>query len=350
MLSALSDGDGVPVDWFFVYKIPYRATAAGAADGGAVATGFEYLYFDSRESKPLALAPQLLTDATGAIHRTLASLLGAAGDQGSGYGWILYNDELPDSTSNRGTAGHTKGVLGYDVGSDSAFWLLHSTPRWPHPEKVFFPEDEKQYGQTFLCVTLPSVAEAEQIAAQMRREQEPQTYDCRTPPALASDSELALLAAGTAPSAAGATTSVVPFSSRGGRQFRAIAKSREWGEDFWIDLVGPELDTSLNVESWRRGTVPSELEKALPGETLPAGEHTDDVQGIDMTPLAAPYAWPYTKDHAKWAIGEGSDWVCVADLNRMVSQEKRGGGAICFEHAKLNAWLRSVEKLKPGAT
>lgn len=37
-------------------------------------------------------------------------------------------------------------------------------------------------------------------------------------------------------------------------------------------------------------------------------------------------------------------WVCVADINRMVSQEKRGGGSLCFQDAKLWQALRDAEE------
>ena len=37
----------------------------------------------------------------------------------------------------------------------------------------------------------------------------------------------------------------------------------------------------------------------------------------------------------------------VADINRMVSQEKRGGGTICFQDKRLWAALSSTELLAP---
>jgi deoxyribonuclease II len=66
--------------------------------------------------------------------------------------------------------------------------------------------------------------------------------------------------------------------------------------------------------------------------------------GTKGAPLTG-YLWSYTRDHAKWAISEEdqdrgveivqtrggkalankpgtvSDWICVADMNRMTSQE-----------------------------
>jgi deoxyribonuclease-2 len=40
-------------------------------------------------------------------------------------------------------------------------------------------------------------------------------------------------------------------------------------------------------------------------------------------------------DHAKWALAYNggqtppAKWFCAADMNRMSSQRKRGGGALC---------------------
>ena len=38
-----------------------------------------------------------------------------------------------------------------------------------------------------------------------------------------------------------------------------------------------------------------------------------------------------------------SSWVCVGDINRQVSQEKRGGGSICFQEQALWKALLSVQ-------
>ena len=71
-----------------------------------------------------------------------------------------------------------------------------------------------------------------------------------------------------------------------------------------------------------------------------------------MSPLGIPWTWPETHDHAKWGITVDSDWVCVGDINRMVSQEKRGGGTIAFQDQTLWAALSKTDLLvaPPGHT
>jgi hypothetical protein len=70
---------------------------------------------------------------------------------------------------------------------------------------------------------------------------------------------------------------------------------------------------------------------------------TFDVSFVDFRSLGVPWAWPETNDHAKWGITVDSDWVCVGDINRMKSQEKRGGGTIAFQEPTLWAALSKTD-------
>jgi deoxyribonuclease-2 len=54
-----------------------------------------------------------------------------------------------------------------------------------------------------------------------------------------------------------------------------------------------------------------------------------------LGPLGAHWAWPETHDHAKWGITLHEPWICVGDINRMISQRKRGGGTIAFQNRTL---------------
>ncbi|MCH9680331.1 MAG: deoxyribonuclease II family protein [Deltaproteobacteria bacterium] len=343
MLTALDDHDGAAVDWLFVYKLPDRRPRGGSSARGSLTTGFEYLYFDSNASAPLALSPHALDDSSGALHRTLEQVFSVGEDIPDGRGWVLYNDEIPGAASNNEDRGHAKGVIAFDLATDSALWLLHSTPRWPLPRSAAFPHDERIYAQTYLCITLPDVATVQRISAQMRAQQQPQVYGCHIPPGLARDTALHALARGDLAAPLDAP-STVTFESRGGHPFESIAKSRHWGKDFWIDLVGPALADDLGVETWRRGTVPDTEDRG-------GSDHVDDVLHVDLNPLGVDIGWAYTKDHAKWAVGEGSDWVCVADLNRQVSQQKRGGGSICLSHRLLHDGLAKLvgQSSAPGS-
>ncbi|PRD27199.1 UNVERIFIED_CONTAM: nuc-1 [Trichonephila clavipes] len=98
--------------------------------------------------------------------------------------------------------------------------------------------------------------------------------------------------------------------------------------DLYSEIIGPNLDVNLIVETWRKGA----------GQVLePFCKESNkviDVLAINMTVKNKNKLidFTYLQDHSKWAISQdsSSSMVCVADLNRMESQGKRGGGAMCF--------------------
>src|ERR1700744_1924403 len=96
-VSAL-DESGNPVDWWFIYKVPKLSPAPGT-DG---ATGYEYVYYDSKidsldvRSRVMGESPYKLNSDTGALNLTLDSVFkGYPAAPDSTTGWLLYNDEMP---------------------------------------------------------------------------------------------------------------------------------------------------------------------------------------------------------------------------------------------------------------
>jgi deoxyribonuclease-2 len=326
-ISAL-DETGNPTDWWFLYKVP-KLTKDAQSDS---ATGYEYVYHDAKSAEPKR-SPNLLTSGEGALDLTLAKVFN---NPDPSTGWILYNDEMPASANRRdsGSLGHTKGVIAFDVASNTALWLLHSWPKYADPGAPGMPTPI--YGQTFLCLTL-SLATASAIAAQMATHQQPQVYEPRIPAKLSQTDPLYLLTKPIDPNAAG-DSGAVDYVSRGGLKFKVIAKNRDWAKDFWNGLVGPKLGADMDVETWIRGKIPPVLDTD--------GIHkTFDIKYIDLSRLGAPWAWPETHDHAKWGITKTDNWICVGDINRMITQEKRGGGTIAFQDDALWTALSKVDLL-----
>ena len=338
MLHALNES-GQPVDWWFIYKLPRDATSPTKSKATKPSTGFEYMYFDSNSKKALARSSNLMSAKVRALYNTLGQLYPTTKNPNQGLGWIFYNDERCDNKPHDDEKGHTKGVLAFNTKDNSAFWLLHSTPRFALTTDAEFPQDESDYGQTYLCVTLKDVATANQIAQQMYQQQEPQLYCWNEHGTIPTDSYFYKLTQGVNVNEQD-PPSKIKFSSKGGQTFYSIAKNRHWDKDFWNDLVGPQLKADLDVETWRRGTLAS---------TKDSDDVHDitDVLYINLEALGVDYEWHYTQDHAKWAISTKPDWVCVADINRDKSQAKRGGGTICFENKTLWKSLSQIEKLKP---
>lgn len=337
-LSAINDTNNQPVDWWFMYKLPHDAKSPKEAKKkNAPSSGWEYLYFDADSSEGLALSRRTLEDKHCALQKTLEVIYNASANPSDGLGWICYNDEVPEGAGeDESSFGHTKGVLAFDLETDSAFWLLHSWPKFPNIATGELASAD--YGQTFLCVTLQDVDTARYIAEQMYHRQEPQTYQVHLPADLKQSDIFYRVANGIDVNETDPPCDVA-FFSKAWQPFRLLAKNRHWDQDFWIDLVGPHLRVNIDVETWRRGTVP-------PHEDVDDSDSTSDILHIDLSPLGVSYQWHYTKDHAKWGVSETDSWVCVADINRQKSQEKRGGGSICFRNQELWECLRKIEILK----
>lgn len=328
------DENGKAVDWWFIYKVP-KLTQDAQSDSAA---GYEYVYFDANATQ-VEKSPNRLDQGKGALNLTLNSVFKKPA---ATTGWILYNDEKPADAPGGDDAnlGHTKGVIAFDTASGSAFWLLHSWPKYADPGAPGMPTP--MFGQTFICISL-DIATANKLAAQMAIFQEPQTYLPRADALSKSDALFALTR--PLPPSPPPGTNVLDCKSRGGMAFKVLAKNRQWGKDFWNGFVGPALAADMDVETWIRGPIP-------PVADTDGIHKTFDIKFINLGPLGAHWAWPETQDHAKWGITTDSDWICVGDINRMISQRKRGGGTIAFQNHVLWQALSKTDLIlaPPGHT
>jgi deoxyribonuclease-2 len=327
-ISALNE-QGKPVDWWFMYKVPQLNGGGVGIDN---ATGYEYIYYDSEIDKSTDIkkktqlkSPFVIDKGEGALNLTLDSVFKQAKPASKTTGWILYNDEMPASTKLKDNAhlGHTKGVIAFDTKTETAYWLLHSWPKFAEPNAEHDPTPK--YGQTYMCISL-DIDTARKIANQMVNHQEPQVYFPNTAD-LTKDDDLFKL---TQPIDFNATadSDVLELSTIGGMPFKVIAKNQLWNKDFWNDLVGPTLKDDMDVETWIRGPI-------APIADSDGIHKTFDIKYINLGPLGTHWAWPETHDHAKWGITLNSPWVCVGDINRMISQRKRGGCTIAFQNKNL---------------
>jgi deoxyribonuclease-2 len=359
-LSAMDD-NGKPVDWWFAYKVAGKAqasqtskTKATLPDGGGAVKGTEYVYFDANSPQDGKLTlSSCRVDKNGALPNTLNQLYGEQGLSTQHLGWIFYNDENPINKVVNGQRGHTKGVLAFELGTNTGFWLIQSTPLFPLQGKYGFPDTGMPNAQTLLCITLSSADVARQIAAQMFAAQQPNVYlasqipvDLENSP---NDPRVLLMKdqiiSGNTP-----VTSVIPFTSKGGVKFSSIAKNKYWGLDFYNDLVGPTLHENLDVETWGHAAVPGSLDSDKIHTVV-------DMTGIDLTPLGYNIYWPESNDHAKLAISarsESTHFICVGDINFTVPMEKRSGGTVAFQCEPLYTSLSSTlvgvtTHLKPGS-
>jgi len=339
-LSVIGD-KGKPVDWWFIYKV----SSESESSKGLQARGTEYAYFDAgmaASGGALMQSASRVNRAGGALCGTLQQMYGGAARSNKQLGWFFYNDEdpqKPDGYANS-SRGHCKGVLAFDLATDSGFWLVQSTPRFPVPKRYSFPNTGMEMAQTFLCMTLPGADTARAIADLMYRAHRPNVYLASAVPAgLAADDPRALLmqdkvAPGTQPVA-----DSLAFSSRDGQPFLLIAKNKWWGKDFYNDLVGPILHESLKVETWLHWKTPGTLDSDKTHKVA-------IMHSVNLEPLDIPYSWSEEFDHAKLAISDESEkvhMVCVGDINDTTAQRSRDGGTVAFQcDALWNSLVRAL--------
>ena len=315
------DNDGNSVPWWFMYK------TRGA---------YEFAYVDgSTTSKTISKFPRFMNDTKNpiALTRTLRSVVEEKAH------WFQYNDQ-PDIGTASSSYGHSKGLVAIDAsGSGSGFWLTHSTPHFPASSgsaEFYFPQTEIKYGQTFLCMKLSDKDTIENIGAHLQLIK-PFVYLTRMDLSQLSDYPNILNVLNGNWTKENATH--VGEMSVGGLKMTTLSKNTAWNNALWGALVAPHFEQHLVVQSWIRGYAE--------GAYCPPN-HTYEV--VDTLTLRMPDGngtvqyWTEGSDHAKWAISstDGSSLVCVGDINRMTSQFKRGGGAVCFESPVLHSQLSDV--------
>ncbi|MFC3881836.1 deoxyribonuclease II family protein [Algoriphagus namhaensis] len=341
MISPLSNVDGKPVDWWFMYKLPMNVGPKKDS------TGFEFLYFDAQSTDGVKLSSTRLNEKTSALGLTLAQIFSSPKKGG----FVLWNDEIPPTTKNpnpknQGQKGHSKGILAFSKETNSGFYLLHSTPRFPTSAEIELPENERKFGQTYLCISLKDYETANAIAEVVHTQNDGQVYESNLEEVSVDDAIYKF--AKNLPYEKPSKPANLTFASKEGKTFSLIAKNRVWskpkakgeiGFDFWKDLIGPTLAINLSVETWRRGMVFDDIDSVK-------SELTEDIVDIDLSKIGLDgYRWGFSKDHAKWGISfdEQKNMIIIADINRQISQERRGGGGIAFENPILWKTLKKIE-------
>jgi len=311
------DDDGNPVDWFIVYKMPVLPKSKNSNFNN----GYGYASLDPSHTTAFKISDKTLDQETGYLGQTLGQVYDGAKTK---VGWVMYNDQNPDGTTTS-TYGHTKGVVGFD--GTSGFWLIHSVPRWPEPHGTAyaFPDNERIYGQNFICVTL-DISQMNDIGYQMFFTR-PWVYDSNLPSSFKSKTtNLQSVIDGTYQKASNA--SIRQFPSKAHTSFVHMAKNVKWNDDLYQGLVSPFIDDGLYVESWMRPYF----------DSFCPPKFDYQLENVATLVLGADVAFSETNDHSKWAISiNDKSWVCVGDINHQQSQYTRSGGTMCFQNKNVHA-------------
>jgi deoxyribonuclease-2 len=317
-LNAL-DNQGNPVDWWFMYKVARNSE-------GEKVHGTEFIYFDSNDEKnngKLRLVPQTV-DKNGALVNTLNQIYTTTSPH---VGWCFYNDEDPIKKTVNSERGHAKGVLAFDLATNTAFWLILSIPLFPLQGAYGYPDTGLDMAQTLLCITLKDATVAQSIANQMFLAHHPNVFlASKIPQGLDPKDPRALILSNQVDTSMIPYTHVLPFTSKAGKQFTCIAKNRHYQHSFYNDLVGPTLHANLIVETWEHDPTP-------PPEGTP-NHQVVAMKSVNLSPLQQNVLWSEESDHAKLAISapnEAVHWICVGDLNFTKPQDFRSGGTVAFQ-------------------
>ena len=262
-----------------------------------------------------------------------------------------YSDQPANNVDHDASSSyaHSKGMLVSDV--EGGFYLTHSCPHWPGSIEMgptVMPS--LKYGQTYECISIDSNV-ADQLAGQMSTNH-PWVYDQLNPVELAS--EMPLFASWLNKEASKYETNVIEglSSFNGEVKFSSFAKSGSWGKDLYDDLVGPYFKSPLYVETFRDGSG-GRMPSICTNTSISHPSKTDQYDVYEIATIQIEDVnFKGTTDHAKFALGadgaETDTLLCIGDLNRMCSQEKRGGGAICrHDNAGLyKAFLSSIASVE----
>ncbi|XP_074600852.1 deoxyribonuclease-2-beta-like [Brevipalpus obovatus] len=332
------DEDGKSVDWFIAYKLPKHE------QNNDPYTGLKYVYSSSELTSSSWVAGKYpITDEKSIFAQSLSSLYGA---HSSKLNFLLYSDQPPKGEPGSGR-GHSKGALLFD--QDSGLWLTHSVPGFPiDPESgshYEYPTTGIPNGQSLLCISFKTKS-LEDITTNLLYIR-PHIYAFsidptvqQTYPQLDSLINKKWIKKGI---------SQRTLQTIGGQSFMTFGKSPTDFLDIYSEVLAPTLSTSMLAETWRKGA----------GTPLPSACNTTySVQNIKELSIDEPGpsiegargTWSYTEDHSKWAIGieSAKPFVCIGDLNRMRSQFRRGGGAVCFRNNRIwNIMNQSIREIEP---
>lgn len=315
--AALScmDPSGNPVVWWFLIKYPANLTTDAP----------RYSYIDSTSTKG---SFQILTGLPDSPNGPLDNTFSAINQVSStNINLLLWNDEVPDEgiQEHEGTA-HSKGVLGFDNSTNQGVYVLHSAPKYPSisEEAVIdyvMPENTDTYAQHFYCMTLSQV-----------------NFNLVVPHLKVIDPTI-YWTSGVFKGMNINSTQLVEIDEltlSNGDFHWFFSKNANYFPYIYEGIVQPFLGLGLQVESWGRPY----LNSFCPPQVNEPVVNVNQVSfpGTNIT-------WNHFEDHSKWAITTGSpttEYACLCDMNRMETQNNRGGSCACTTNQILYEALVSI--------
>lgn len=314
------DREGNPVPWFTFIKYPENKTYDGA----------RYAYLDANLGSAYKIILGSHTDGENeALPNTIAAINQISEESLNLY---VYNDEPPTLPWNP-DGGHAKGFIAFDNATQTGVYVMHSLPKFPNVSdsgfiSYQFPHNTYMYGQNGYCITLDK-----EILGHLMDNlpvETPNVY-------FASGLFQSLQPNSTEPH------KITQFNLGNGDTHWYLTKNPTYPGFLYDDIMAPYFQTSLAVESWGR---PYQDSVCPPSANYAA-------INIDQIAFNSEDSWDHYSDHSKWAITVGEsnlNLACLCDMNRMVSQQVRGGSCLCSSNPSLYTALKSIVVLTDKCT
>ena len=311
-LTCLSD-TGFATDTWLIVKEPHSTS---------------YLYADPGQLLQPSIHSSLNSSSISALTLTAEQMWNADS-------YVIYNDEDPANTTYSYAYGHTKGFFFFNDDT-TGVWIQHSIPQFPVGPKFTASYEGLTHNawtnaQQIFCMSLNSVTL--NTVAELMLLNKPRVNDWKL--------SLPGTQFGSITSLATGIYSIKPvcnsanIQTHGGVPLTIFAKSAQWTHDIWDDCISETVNDSLYVQSWLQG-------KPLGAFCPSSGQTVEDVESIDFG-FDSASSWDNSVDHSKWGVGTSGAILCLGDLNRVVTQATRGGGAVCTSLAGyVKPFLQSV--------
>ncbi|XP_039635513.1 deoxyribonuclease-2-beta-like [Perca fluviatilis] len=329
------DHNNGEVDWYIIYKAPKLKDIK--------TDGLEYIYIDSKGKKKETSKDhnKLINAADGVLANTLRPILKPIKSMTDNFGFITYNDQPPGCNAFA-TFGHSKGVVMMDK-TTTGVWLSHSTPQFPfkRDQNKFYPTSGAKHAQTFICVTF-NYKEFKDIGQHLL-DIAAFPFDHHIPTGF-HEQLIKVTEKDLKENPPGGKIS--DLTSPGQQAFVTFAKKLYEGEIFTVEprfdgdlylTIAEHYQTNVRVQTWgcqdgRERSYCGKNRKVINIESVKPNLGNREVK------------WKASNDHSKWCVAEdnNNDLICIADVNRAVTQYKRPGGALCFRHKEASKLFEDV--------
>jgi len=304
------DREGNPVSWFTFIKYPENMTYDGA----------RYAYLDANLGKNYKIIlGSHADDEDEALPNTIAAINGIPEESINLY---IYNDE-PANTPYNPDGGHAKGFIAFDNVTQTGIYVMHSLPKFPNVTdsgyiQYKFPKNTFKYGQNGYCLTLDKESLGH-LVDNLPVEAPNVYYASGLFKYLQPNSE--------------EPHKIAQFNVENGDTYWYLTKNPTYAGFLYDDIIAPYFQTSLAVESWGRPYQDSQC----------SGSYAS--LNIDQIAFNTEDTWNHYSDHSKWAItvgNSGLNLACLCDMNRMTTQQRRGGSCLCSSNPNLYNALSSI--------